>query len=93
VLKGILCLLNYFQTYLDIRLIYKKCLHINTTYIFNINLVYQTYEHYKKRLVMKKLAPICLVYLNKFVSNVKYLIIIISQMNVFQGDDHKYVVN
>jgi hypothetical protein len=42
---------------------------------------------------MKKLAPICLVYLNKFVSNVKYLIIIISQMNVFQGDDHKYVVN
>jgi hypothetical protein len=30
---------------------------------------------------------------NKFVSNVKSLIIIISQMGVFGGDDHKYVVN
>jgi hypothetical protein len=30
---------------------------------------------------------------NKFVSRVKSLIIIISQMGVFGGDDHKYVVN
>jgi hypothetical protein len=30
---------------------------------------------------------------NKFVSPVKSLIIIISQMGVFEGDDHKYVVN
>jgi hypothetical protein len=32
-------------------------------------------------------------YSNKFVSHVKNLIIIISQMGVFGGDDHKYVVN
>ncbi len=30
---------------------------------------------------------------NKFVSHVKSLIIIISQTSVFEGDDHKYVVN
>ncbi len=30
---------------------------------------------------------------NNFVSNVKSLIIIISQMGVFGGDDHKCVVN
>jgi len=30
---------------------------------------------------------------NKFVNNVKSLIIIISQMGVFEGVDHKYVVN
>ncbi len=30
---------------------------------------------------------------NKFVSHVKSLIIIISQMGVFGGYDHKYVVN
>jgi hypothetical protein len=30
---------------------------------------------------------------NKFVNHVKSLIIIISQIGVFQGDDHKYVVN
>jgi len=30
---------------------------------------------------------------NKFVSHVKGLIIIISQIGVFGGDDHKYVVN
>jgi hypothetical protein len=30
---------------------------------------------------------------NKFVSHVKSLIIIISQIGVFGGDDHKYVVN
>jgi hypothetical protein len=30
---------------------------------------------------------------NKFVSHVKSLIIIISQMGVFGGDNHKYVVN
>jgi hypothetical protein len=41
--KGILYLLDYFQTYLDAKLIY--CLHINTTYIFNIKLVYETFEY------------------------------------------------
>jgi hypothetical protein len=30
---------------------------------------------------------------NKFVSHVKSLIIIISQMGVFWGKDHKYVIN
>ncbi len=30
---------------------------------------------------------------NKFGSHVKKLIIIMSQMCVFQGNDHKYVVN
>jgi hypothetical protein len=30
---------------------------------------------------------------NKFVNHVKSLIIIISQMGVFWGDDHKYVAN
>jgi hypothetical protein len=30
---------------------------------------------------------------NKFVSHVKSLIIIISQMDVFGGHDHKYVIN
>jgi len=30
---------------------------------------------------------------NNFVSHVKSLIIIISEMGVFGGDDHKYVVN
>jgi len=30
---------------------------------------------------------------NKFVSHVKSLVIIISQMGVFGGDDHNYVVN
>jgi hypothetical protein len=30
---------------------------------------------------------------NKFVSHVKSLIIVISQMGVFGGDDHKYMVN
>jgi hypothetical protein len=30
---------------------------------------------------------------NKFVNHVKSLIIIITQMGVFGGDDHKYVVN
>jgi hypothetical protein len=30
---------------------------------------------------------------NRFVSHVKNLIIIMSQMGFFQGDDHKYVVN
>jgi hypothetical protein len=30
---------------------------------------------------------------SKFVSHVKKLIIIISQMSVFGSDDHKYVVN
>jgi hypothetical protein len=34
-----------------------------------------------------------LFYSNKFVNNVKSLIIIISQMNVFHGDDHKYAIN
>jgi hypothetical protein len=28
-----------------------------------------------------------------FVSHVKSLIIIISQMSVFKGDDHKYAIN
>jgi hypothetical protein len=31
--------------------------------------------------------------LNKFVNHVKILIIIISQMGVFEGNDHKYVIN
>ncbi len=30
---------------------------------------------------------------NKFVSNVKFLIIIISRMGVYEGVDNKYVVN
>jgi hypothetical protein len=30
---------------------------------------------------------------NKFVNHVKSLIIIISQMGVFGGDHHKYVIN
>jgi hypothetical protein len=30
---------------------------------------------------------------NKFVYHVKHLIIIISQMSFFQGNDHKYVIN
>jgi hypothetical protein len=30
---------------------------------------------------------------NKFVNLVKSLIIIISQMGIFEGNDHKYVVN
>jgi hypothetical protein len=50
-----------FQTLLDVKLIYLKRLHINTTYTFNINLVYQMYEHQNQGLVMPKLAPISLV--------------------------------
>jgi len=34
-----------------------------------------------------------LYYWNMFVNQLKSLIIIISQMGVFGGDDHKYVVN
>jgi len=30
---------------------------------------------------------------NKFMNHVKSLIIIISQIDDFQGDDHKYVIN
>jgi hypothetical protein len=30
---------------------------------------------------------------NKFASHLKNLIIVISQMGVFEGDDHKYAVN
>jgi hypothetical protein len=32
-------------------------------------------------------------YWNKFMSNMKSLIIIISEMGFFKGDDHKYVAN
>ncbi len=56
VLEGIIYLLDYFQTYLDVKLIYQKYLHINMTYIFNIKLVYETYEHQNQGLVTKKLA-------------------------------------
>jgi hypothetical protein len=36
-------------------------LHINITYIFNINLFYETYEYQNQGLVMLKLAPFSLV--------------------------------
>jgi len=36
-------------------------LNINTTHTFNINLVYETYEHQNQGLVMKKLAPLRMV--------------------------------
>ncbi len=36
-------------------------LHINTTYIFNINLLYETYEHQNQGLVTPKLVSISLV--------------------------------
>jgi hypothetical protein len=50
-----------FQTLLNVKLIYLKGLHINILYTFNINLVYETYEHQNQRLIMPKLAPISLV--------------------------------
>jgi hypothetical protein len=59
--RYILYLLNYFQTLLHVKLTYEKGLHINTTYTFNINLVYETYEHQNQGLVTPKLAPISLV--------------------------------
>jgi hypothetical protein len=37
-----------FQTLLNVKLTYWKGLHINTTYTFNINLIYETYEHQNK---------------------------------------------
>jgi hypothetical protein len=61
VLKGILYLLDYFQFLLDAKLTYYKRLHIKTTYTFNINLVYETYEHQNQGLVTAKLVIISLV--------------------------------
>jgi len=61
VLKGILYLLDYFQTYVDARLLYLKCFHINTTLIFNIKLIYETFEHQNQGLVTKKIGSYCLV--------------------------------
>ncbi len=61
-LKGILYLLDYFQTYVDARLLYLKCFHINTTLIFNIKLIYETFEHQNQGLVTKKLALIVWFY-------------------------------
>jgi len=82
VLKGILHLLDYFQTYLDARLIYIKCLNINTTYTFNINLVYETYEHQNQKLFTKTLAPICLVLPSCYIySHVMPLITYITKSN------------
>jgi hypothetical protein len=36
-------------------------LNINTTHTFNINLVYETYEHQNQRLVTKTFALLCMV--------------------------------
>jgi hypothetical protein len=53
------CIIHiYWITYLDAKLIYYKKLHINTTYNFNINLVYVTCEHQNQRLITPKLATI-----------------------------------
>jgi hypothetical protein len=70
VLKGILYLLDYFQILLDVKLTYWKGLHINTTYTFNINLMYETYEHQNQGLVTPKLAPISLVLPSKKDENI-----------------------
>jgi hypothetical protein len=47
VLKCIIYFLDYFETYLDPWVIYKKT-HTNTTYNFNIILIYESYNHVKK---------------------------------------------
>ncbi len=60
-LKGTLYLLDYFQTYLNARLIYLKCFHISTTYTFNIKLIYETYEHQNQGPNTKKLVVFCMV--------------------------------
>jgi hypothetical protein len=59
--QGILCLLITFPTLLHVKLTYYKGLHINTTYIFNINLIHETYEHQNQGLITLKLSPISLV--------------------------------
>jgi len=50
--------------------------------------------HSKSRYEICNIYYIVITYdWNKFASHVKSLIIIISQMGVFGGDDHMYVVN
>ncbi len=59
--KGILYLLITFQTTLHITLTYQRGLPINTTYTFDINLVYEIDGHQNQGFVTLKLAPINLV--------------------------------
>jgi hypothetical protein len=57
-MKNILYLLDYFQTYPNVKLIYLKRRYTNITQIFNIILICETYECVKNALVMLKLALI-----------------------------------
>jgi hypothetical protein len=61
-LKGILYLLDYFQTNIDVRLIYYKGGHVNIINNFNIILVYKHFKNVKKRLIMPEVAPINMVW-------------------------------
>jgi hypothetical protein len=58
--KCILCLFITFPTLLHVKLTYKIKLHINIAYTFNINLLYEIYEHQNQGFVTPKLAPIIL---------------------------------
>jgi hypothetical protein len=63
VLKGILYLLDYLSNFIKCQInILERDSH-NTTYTFNFNLVYKTYEHQNQKLVTPKSAPINLVLL------------------------------
>jgi hypothetical protein len=55
-LKDILYSLNYFQPYPNAKLIYENDYCKNTTHIFIINLVYETFIDFKSILVSCKLA-------------------------------------
>lgn len=59
--KGILYLVDYFQTNIDVRLIYYRDGHVNTIKNFNIILVYESFKNVKKRLIMPKVAPINMI--------------------------------
>ncbi len=60
--KGILYLLFYFQTDINVRLIYFKGGHVNIINNFSIILVYESFKNVKKWLIMPKVAPINMVW-------------------------------
>ncbi len=53
---------NLFKCYINIL----KCLHINTTYTFNIKFVYESYEYQNQGPITKTIAFICMVLPSSF---------------------------
>jgi hypothetical protein len=60
-LKNILYLLNYFQTYFDVTLMYLKDGHTNITNNFHVILIYESFKNVKKGLVTPKVTLISMV--------------------------------